>query len=128
MTNDDAEEAIRDAIREGEATRMEQLNDDPSLTELIVATYRGRQWWMSMLATGFTFLWTALTFLCLYLFFQAETTRAQVGWAAGFVYFGVAVGFVKMWLWLEMQRFNLTREIKRLELRVIDLANRLDAG
>jgi hypothetical protein len=46
-------------------------------------------------------------------------------WGAAMVLCLGAVTTIKMWYWLEMNRLALTREMKRLELTVALLAERL---
>lgn len=51
-------------------------------------------------------------------FAEAETTRAMVGWAAGAVIALFALGFIKMWFFLEIQKDAVLRALKRLELQL----------
>ncbi len=47
------------------------------------------------------------------------------GQARGFVFCMGAISMMKIWYWMEMQRIGVTREIKRLELQVACLTQRL---
>ena len=59
-------------------------------------------------------------------FFDAETTRAQIAWAAGFVYTLIMIMGIKIWYWNELNKNALIREVKRLELQIARLSSRLD--
>lgn len=124
--NADAEKLIREVVQQHEAELPHAFQDDPAITEVIVQTFRGRRRWLMVLAYGFTLLGTVLMFSCGYQFFvAAETTKSQIAWAAGFIFFAISTSMTKVWVWGEMGRYSLMREIKRLELVVADLSDRL---
>jgi hypothetical protein len=52
----------------------------------------------------------------------------MIAWATCFLWFALWVAMLKMWFWLEMQRFFVTREIKRLELQVANLSRQIDVA
>ena len=55
-------------------------------------------------------------------FIEAETTRAMVGWASCALAAVVALGFIKIWFFMEIQTQALLRVMKRLEMEVAALA------
>jgi len=59
-------------------------------------------------------------------FFGADQTRDQIMYAAGFICCVYLVGLVKIFAWQMLHRKNIKREIKRLELRIAELAKSLD--
>ena len=54
-------------------------------------------------------------------FFRADQTRYQIMYAAIFVCCNLWIGFVSVFGWVMMQRPRISREIKRLELRIVEL-------
>ncbi|MEM1098076.1 MAG: DUF6768 family protein [Planctomycetota bacterium] len=62
--------------------------------------------------------------LSIVMMFRADDLRWTVIWAASAVFFGVASGFLKLWLFLRANRNRVLREVKRLELALTLLANR----
>lgn len=63
--------------------------------------------------------------VCAYLFFNADQTRDQIMYAALFVCLVLFIAFMKAFAWLMLARNSIKREIKRLELRIADLAQTL---
>ncbi len=59
-------------------------------------------------------------------FFATERTKAHIMYAALFVCFVLFVGFMKVFAWLMIARNGIRREVKRLELRIADLAGKLE--
>ena len=58
-------------------------------------------------------------------FFKVEQTRAQIMHATIFTCCLVCVAFMKVFAWQMIHRNGITREIKRLELRITELSRRL---
>lgn len=62
-------------------------------------------------------------------FVEAETTRAMVGWASCALAAVFALGFIKIWFFMEIQTQALLRATKRVEMEVAALgAGRADAA
>jgi uncharacterized membrane protein YbjE (DUF340 family) len=59
-------------------------------------------------------------------FFAADQTKDQIMYAALFVCLVQFVGLMKVFAWQMLARNSVKREIKRLELRVAELAQALD--
>jgi len=55
-------------------------------------------------------------------FFLTDRTKYQIMYAAIFVCFFLSIGFLKVLAWVMLQRHGIQREIKRLELRIAELA------
>jgi hypothetical protein len=59
-------------------------------------------------------------------FLVTEDVREMLVWGGAGLLAVLLILAVKIWYWLEMVRLALTRDLKRLELRVSRLAERLD--
>jgi len=55
-------------------------------------------------------------------FFETDETKMQIMHAAIFVPCVLAIGFMKVFAWEMVHRHSIKREIKRLELRIAELA------
>lgn len=124
--NDDTDRIIRRALEQEE----EELRgiDDPGMVELLTETFRGRH---RRLAIGGAvvnlLLFVAAVFSAIQ-FVAAADVRGMLRWgAATFLCFGLVTA-IKVWYWLEMARLSITRDVKRLELRVSRLVDRLGAN
>ncbi|MEN6335247.1 MAG: DUF6768 family protein [Phycisphaerales bacterium] len=73
---------------------------------------------------GMAFLIGAI--LCAVAFFRADQIRDQILYATGFLAFVNLLGLVKAFAWQMVHRNSLAREIKRLEIRIAELAKSLD--
>jgi hypothetical protein len=59
---------------------------------------------------------------CGYRFLKTDDIRSQIMYAALFVCFYVSIGLMKVFAWQMIHRNSIKREIKRLELRIAELA------
>lgn len=59
-------------------------------------------------------------------FFGADRTRDQILYATAFLACVYLLGLMKIFAWQMLHRNSLAREIKRLEIRVAELAKSLD--
>ncbi len=55
-------------------------------------------------------------------FLKSDDTKSQIMYAAIFVPSTLGIGFMKVFAWEMVNRHSIKREIKRLELRIAELA------
>ncbi len=59
-------------------------------------------------------------------FFKTDQTQEQIMYAALFICLVQFVGLMKVFAWQMMARNSIKREVKRLEIRIAELAKSLD--
>ncbi len=120
----DLDERIRRAVQASDNPDPDLLPDEQSVWQMMFGVYRGRNKWIHLLAFAYTFVFFGLAVWTAISFFNAETTRAMLAWGFGFTFCVLAVGNLKMWMWMQMDKNAVLREVKRLELQVALLAQR----
>ena len=119
------DDRIRDALEEEDAELFAEYGEEQNILEAVFDSFKSKARWLIiitmvvMLAFMVFTIWTAVRF------FEVETTREMIAWAIGFVFGMVAITAMKVWYWMELNKNALKREIKRLELAVAHLAQRL---
>lgn len=78
-----------------------------------------------VLGMGVTFMGAGI--LSLFLFFRTEDIKLQIFYAVMFLMFMQFLGMMKVFAWQMIHRNSLKREIKRLEIRLQDISEKLDA-
>lgn len=121
------EDKIRAALRKEDAELFADDGVEQSMVEMIGDSFRGRRRGLVVLTFVSLFAFIGLMVFTIVRFFDAETTRTQIAWAAGFIYTLVVISGIKTWYWNELNKNTLIREVKRLELQIARLASRLDA-
>lgn len=116
---------IKEALREEDAEIFEEFGSEPSIFEMIMETFRGRQRWLVFLTMFWTIVFLVLGVLSVIRFFRAEELRDLLMWAAASAFLLSGVSMMKVWFWMELNKNAITREIKRLELQIARLAGRI---
>lgn len=96
-------------------------NKEDSLRSMIHDFYNRRMLSNIVLVWGFGLLFIAGAVFSGIKFFDAEQTRAQIMYAVIFICCMQFVGTLKVFAWLIIHRNGIKREIKRLELRTVQL-------
>jgi hypothetical protein len=121
--DDDTDGIIRQALEQEEAEAF-LAQEDPTVATLLMATFKGRHRRLAIGGAILNLLLFVVAIVSVVRFFRADDALHVLRWgAAAFLCFGTIMA-VKIWYWLEMVRLSLTRDLKRLELRV----SRLDHG
>lgn len=120
----DPDDVIRRALGEDDAEH--DPGPDPSVVELLTEAFRGRNRRLAMLGV---LLNSVLLLGAVYAISRSlgtEDVREMLVWGgAAALSIGLILA-VKIWYWLEMVRLAVTRDIKRVELRVSRLAARME--
>ncbi len=117
------DDLIRRALAADEIPRADEL----PLTEQILETFRGRNRWLVAYLWLYTFAFAALTGYSIYRFAYATDAIQTTRWGVGIVFFGLLVAMGKIWYWMELNKNAVTRELKRVELQLAELQQRLDS-
>jgi len=123
-SKEEIDEIIKSALTKEEASFYDEL-EEQSLLEMVLSTYQGKMKWPLIFSAFFIFLIFGLAVYCLVQFLNAETTRDMMTWGAGMFGGMMAVGFMKLFHWMEMNKNTILREVKRVEFQIGVLASKL---
>lgn len=121
----DLDNKIREALRKEDAELAEAFAREPSMFELMMETFRGRHRKLVWLTTFWMMVFVVLGAVSAVQFFKVEEIRPMLMWAVAFGFCANAVAMMKSWWWMEMNKNAITREVKRLELQIAKLTERL---
>ena len=125
MNEYDIDKSIREALSSEDAELNAHFSEEPSLPEMMIETFRGRQWFVSTMGFIMMLIFLGLCIFCGWKLLQVDDTVEALRWAAGFLFCMTAVSIMKIWYWLEMVKNSMVREVKRLELQVARLSQRV---
>ncbi len=123
LKGDQIDEMIREALTEEEAEIFDRVFDEPSIFEMVTSMFRGKLRYLAIGAMVMGIVFMAISVYSLTRFLATDDIPTMLRWGALMVLSMTAVASMKIWHWMEMQRHALTREIKRLELQIANLAN-----
>ena len=123
-STNEIDELIRRALGESDAEALSGL-DSQSVAELLTETFRGRHRRLAIGGAVLNLVFFIVGIVSAVRFVQADDQRAMILWGAAMLLCFGTVTAIKIWYWLEMNRLAITREVKRVELRVAQLAQKL---
>ena len=123
----DFDDQLRDAFKNDPENLMANL-DEPAIFEQVIETFRGRNRWINIMAFCYTFAGLGVAVFAAYQFFQVDSPKAYILWATVFLWSAIWIAMLKIWFWLEMQKNSVIREVKRVELRLMQLSSQVGAG
>jgi len=97
-----------------------------SLRSMLADFYGRRMRSTAILVWAWGLIFMAGAVFSAVMFFRADQTRDQILYAALFVCFLQLLGLMKIFAWQMLQRHGASREIKRLEIRIDEMAKSLD--
>jgi hypothetical protein len=118
MSDREMDDAIHRAMRSG-------TNEPPLLTQVGEAM-GGRARWINLFGVAVAFGLTGVGVWSAIRFSYAEAIKDIIMWAVLFLFCAQAVGLIKIWYWMVMNRNAVSREVKRLEYQVARLVAEQD--
>ena len=117
----DVDVLIRQALEAEHAEELEKLSE-PSLPDMVTEVFRGKMRWYGAMFMAMIFVCAVAAVVCAVQFFSVDDVPSMLRWGAGFFFAFLAVQGGKTWYWMQHERVAMTREIKRVELLVAQLA------
>lgn len=122
----DLDDLIREALAAEDAEVLEGL-EDRSAVELLTEVFRGRHRLYAIGGVVINLVFVLIGVAAALAFARAQETQTMLLYAgAAALSFAIVIA-VKIWYWLEMTRLALTREVKRVELQVVQLARKISS-
>ena len=86
--------------------------------------YKSKMGWLAMTMNIVHLALFILFVYCIIQFFGTDVTNELVKWAsAGFLCM-IAMGMLKLFVWMQMDKNDILRELKRLELQLASLSGK----
>lgn len=116
---------IREALQAQDRELFDEYSGEQGLFEMVAETFQTRHRWLVLLVWFWMLVFFVMSIITAVQFFRAESTRDLIAWAVGFLFFMLGTSLLKTWYWMEMNKNSITREIKRVELQIARLAERI---
>jgi hypothetical protein len=110
------DELIKKALTAEEAAFYDEL-EEQNLMGKLGEVYKGKLGWLAAIMNVVLLLVFLLFIYCLIQFLNTDVTNELIMWsAAGFLCM-LSVGMLKLFVWMQMDKNDILRELKRLELQ-----------
>lgn len=115
------DELIKETLSKEEAAFYDEL-EEQNLIGKIGEVYRGKLGWLAAIMNVVHLLMFMAFVYCIVQFFNTDNTNELIKWAsAGFLSM-IAMGMLKLFVWMQMDKNDILRELKRLELQIATLS------
>ena len=121
---EEIDKLIKDTLNEEEAKFYDAL-DEQNIFEMLFGLFKGKNAWINILINVVIVIFFVMLIYCAIQFFNAETTEALVKWGFGSLFFVLCISILKLYAWMQMDKYAILREMKRLELQVMSLSGRI---
>jgi hypothetical protein len=119
------DEAIHQALSAEDRAFLAKFDQSP--IQEVLETFSGKWGALNFFAAMITFAVFGAAVYCAWNALSVTAVRETVLWSAGALLAMLAVGMLKIYFWIEMNKNVTLRELKRLELQIARLAAREDA-
>lgn len=115
---------IKEALTSEEAKFYDHL-DEQNMLQMFGGVFDGKNKWLIVIMNVMTFVALGFLIYCIVQFMNAEDTNMLIKWAAGGMICIMMMSMIKVFIWMQMDKNSVIRELKRLELQVSVLASKL---
>ena len=118
------DEQIRNALDAEDRKAIDEIDDGAGLFEMMSLTFKGKQAWITYYMY---FLGLAVSVALVYFVVQylgSSDIKTSLNWALLIISCMFMITLVKILAWQQIQKLELMREIKRLEMRIMLVADK----
>ena len=122
---EEIDKLIKEALSKEEAQFYDEL-EEKNIVGKLTDVYKSKMGWLAITMNIVHILIFVFFVYALFEFFNAESTRDMIIWcSAGFLSM-IFMAMLKLYVWMQMDKNDLLRELKRIELQISVLANKKD--
>ena len=118
---EEVDKIIKEALTEEEAKFYDSL-DEQNVLQMLGGVFQGKNKWIMLLFNVMTFVFLGVMIYCIVQFFNTEVTKELIKWSVAGMICIIAVSMLKLYIWMQMDKNSIIRELKRLELQVSTLS------
>lgn len=114
---------IKEALSQEEASFYDNLGEQ-NLFEKLGGVYKGKMGWLAILMNIVSIIILGLLIFFGIQFFDAQGTPELIKWGAYCFVCFMVMSMIKLYVWMQMDKNDVLREIKRLELQISALSHK----
>ena len=121
---EDIDQLIKETLTQEEAKFYNEL-DEQNLFQMMGGLFQGKLKWIIIYMNIIMVAIFGLFVYCAIQFFNTDVTNELIKWAVFGSFCMIALGMLKLFMWMQIDKNVILRELKRLELQVSSLATKL---
>ena len=99
--------------------------EEQNLFQMVGGIFKGKLGWLILIMNIMTVVFFGLFVYCVVQFFETSITNELIKWGLGSVIFLISISMLKLFVWMQMDKNALLREMKRLEIQVLSLSGEI---
>tara|TARA_R110002049_G_scaffold265985_1_gene442098 strand:- start:1735 stop:2103 length:369 start_codon:yes stop_codon:yes gene_type:complete len=121
---EDIDKLIKETLSEEEAKFYNEL-DEQNLFQMLGGVFKGKNSWLAVVMHVFNALVFGLLIYCIIQTFDVENTNDLILWVGAVIVLFLTMSMIKIYMWMQIHKNAVVREIKRLELQISSLSNKI---
>jgi drug/metabolite transporter superfamily protein YnfA len=125
MKKEEIDKLISESLSKDDAEFYKNLDHEEGVFKMWGGLYKGKTGWLAAVQTVFITIFVVIAIYCGYHFFTVESTPELLRYGAVMFIAMISIGMMKLWLWMQMDKNTILREMKRIEYQVAVLIERI---
>ena len=117
------DEMIKEALTQEEAQFYDDLGEQ-NVLEKFGGLFKGKMGWLAVIMNIVNLLFFGLMVYCLIQFLDTNVSSELIKWGVGLFVCLVFMGMLKLYMWMQMDKNDILRELKRLELQISAMSHK----
>ena len=118
------DEIIKDALTAEESKFYDEF-EEQNLLQMLGGVFQGKLGWLIVIMNIVIVLVFGLFIYCAIQFFNTEETNELIKWSVAGTFCMISISLLKLFVWMQMDKNSILREMKRLEFQVSILSSKL---
>jgi len=120
---EEIDQIIKESLTQEEAKFYDELEEQNLLNQL-GDLFKTKMGWLIVIMNIVILVMLVLSIYCVIQFFSTDITNELILWIGAFFLCWSSVAMIKLFVWLQMDKNALLRELKRLELQIAAMTNK----
>ena len=116
---------IKEALTKEEAKFYTDL-DEQNIFQMLGGLFEGKMKWIILMMNIVIMSVFGFFIYCGIQFFNTDVTNELIKWGVAGTFCMLIISMLKLFLWNQMDKNSLKRELKRIELQISFLANKME--
>ena len=120
---EEIDQIIKESLTQEEVKFYDELEEQNLLNQL-GDLFKTKMGWLMVIMNIVNLIMFALSIYCVIQFLNTDVTNELIKWAGAAFVCWASVAMIKLFVWNQMNKNALLRELKRLELQIAAMTNK----
>lgn len=116
---------IKEALTQEESKFYDDL-EEQNIFQMLTGLFQGKMKWFIIIINIVSIFAFGLFIYCAIQFFNTDVTNELIKWGVAGTFCMLMISMLKIFVWNQMDKNSIKRELKRIELQISFLSSKLD--